>query len=51
MSSPALWGHHTAYVGAALAVVVAGIAAELALLAAARRRLDRSNDAAPGSRP
>ena len=36
-----LWGSHAAYVGAALVAVLAGIAAEAALLAAARRRLSR----------
>ena len=41
MSGFPLWGSHAAYVGAALLAVLAGIVLEVALLAAARRRLDR----------
>jgi hypothetical protein len=41
MSTFTLWAQHAAYVGAALAAVAAGIGVELALLAAARRRLGR----------
>ena len=47
MSSFALWGHHAAYVGAALAAVAIGIGLEMALLAAARRRLGRGQTDAP----
>ena len=44
-----LWGPHAAYVGGALAAVLAGIAVELALLAAARRRLRRGQAADSGA--